>query len=71
MTIAPLASTIIVIGLILVAFLFVHAFLSGRRNRIHPVTGALVIILDLVMSIDYMMYRSFGGAVEGSSIQLN
>jgi hypothetical protein len=71
-TTAPLASTIIAIGLIPVAFLFVHAFLSGRRkNCIHPVTGALAITWDLVLSIGYMMYRSFGGAVEGSSIQLN
>ncbi len=45
---APLASTIIAIGLIPVAFLFVHAFLSGRgKNRIHPVTGALAITWDL------------------------
>jgi hypothetical protein len=72
MTAAPLASTIIAIGLIPVAFLFVHAFFSGKRkNRIHPVTGTLAITWDLVMSIGYMMYRSFGGAVEGSSIQLN
>jgi hypothetical protein len=59
MTTAPLASTIIAIGLIPVAFLFVHAFLSGRRkNRIHPVTGALAITWDLVMSIGYMLLRT-------------
>ncbi len=70
MTVAPLASTIIAVGLIPVAFLFIHAFLSGRRKqRIHPITGALAISWDLTMSIAYMMYRSFGGAVEGSSIQ--
>ncbi len=56
-TVPPLASTIIAIGLIPVAFLFVHAFLSGRgKNRIHPVTGALAITWDLVMSIGYMLY---------------
>ena len=59
MTTAPLASTIIAIGLIPVAFLFVHAFLSGRgKNRIHPFTGALAIIWDLVMSIGYMLLRT-------------
>jgi uncharacterized membrane protein YozB (DUF420 family) len=71
MVTAPLASTIIAIGLIPVAFLFVHAFFSGRgKNRFHPVTGSLAITWDLVMSIGYMMYRSFGGAVDGSTIQL-
>jgi uncharacterized membrane protein YozB (DUF420 family) len=71
MTAAPLASTIIAIGLIPVAFLFCHAFLSGRgKNRFHPVTGVLAISWDLIMSIGYMLYRSFGGAVEGASLQL-
>ena len=71
MATAPLASTIIALGLIPVAFLFIHAFLSGRaKNRFHPVTGALAITWDLVMSIGYMLYRSFGGAVEGATIQL-
>jgi uncharacterized membrane protein YozB (DUF420 family) len=71
MTIAPLASTIVAVGLIPVAFLFCHAFLSGRRkNRFHPVTGVLAISWDLTMSIGYMLYRSFGGAVEGASLQL-
>ncbi len=71
MTTAPLASTIIALGLIPVAFLFIHAFLSGRgKHSFHPVTGALAISWDLVMSIGYMLYRSFGGAVDGSPIQL-
>jgi uncharacterized membrane protein YozB (DUF420 family) len=71
MTTAPLASTIVAVGLIPVAFLFCHAFLSGRRkNRFHPVTGVLAISWDLIMSIGYMLYRSFGGAVEGASLQL-
>jgi uncharacterized membrane protein YozB (DUF420 family) len=71
MTVAPLASTIVAVGLIPVAFFFVHAFLSGRgKHRIHPVTGALAITWDLVLSIGYMLYRSFGGAVDGSTIQL-
>jgi len=59
MVAAPLASTIIAIGLIPVAFLFVHAFLSGRgKNRIHPITGALAITWDLIMSIGYMLFRT-------------
>ena len=59
MTTAPLASTIIAIGLIPVAFLFVHAFLSGKsKNRVHPVTGALAITWDLAMSIGYMLLRT-------------
>ena len=59
MTTAPLASTIVAIGLIPVAFLFVHAYLSGRgKNRIHPVTGTLAITWDLVMSIGYMLLRT-------------
>jgi uncharacterized membrane protein YozB (DUF420 family) len=71
MTTAPLASTIVAVGLIPVAFLFCHAFLSGRgKNRFHPVTGVLAISWDLTMSIGYMLYRSFGGAVEGATLQL-
>ena len=59
MTTAPLASTIIAIGLIPVAFLFIHAYLSGRsKNRIHPVTGTLAITWDLAMSIGYMLLRT-------------
>ena len=59
MTTAPLASTIIAIGLIPVAFLFIHAFLSGRgKKHIHPVTGTLAITWDLVMSIGYMLLRT-------------
>jgi uncharacterized membrane protein YozB (DUF420 family) len=71
MTIAPLSSTIVAVGLIPVAFLFVHAYLSGRsKNRLHPVTGTAAILWDLTLSIGYMLYRSFGGAVDGSTIQL-
>lgn len=70
MTAAPLASTIVSVGLIPVAFFFVHAFYSGRKHhRIHPVTGAIAIGWDLTLSIAYMLYRTFGGAVEGSTIQ--
>jgi uncharacterized membrane protein YozB (DUF420 family) len=59
MTIAPLASTIIAIGLIPVAFLFIHAYLSGRgKKSIHPVTGTIAITWDLAMSIGYMLLRT-------------
>jgi uncharacterized membrane protein YozB (DUF420 family) len=59
MTTAPLASTIVAVGLIPVAFLFVHAFLSGRsKNRFHPVTGTLAVMWDLSMSIGYMLLRT-------------
>jgi hypothetical protein len=70
MTAAPLASTIVSVGLIPVAFLFIHAYYSGRKHqRIHPVTGAIAIGWDLTLSIGYMLYRTFGGAVEGSTIE--
>jgi hypothetical protein len=59
MTAAPLASTIIAIGLIPVAFLFIHAYLSGKgKKRIHPVTGTIAIVWDLTMSIGYMLLRT-------------
>jgi uncharacterized membrane protein YozB (DUF420 family) len=59
MTTAPLASTIIAIGLIPVAFLFIHAYLTGKgKKRIHPVTGTIAIVWDLTMSIGYMLLRT-------------
>ena len=59
MSTAPLASTIIAIGLIPVAFLFIHAYLTGKsKNRIHPVTGTIAITWDLAMSIGYMLLRT-------------
>ncbi len=68
---APLVSTVIAVGLLPVAFLFLHAFLSGLKEwRFHPLTGTLAIVWDLSMSIGYMMYRSLGGRVEGSSLEL-
>ena len=69
---APLASTIVALGLIPVAFLFVHAFFSGwKSKKFHAVSGAVAIVWDLSLSIGYMLFRSFGGAVEGASLQLN
>ncbi len=56
---APLASTIISVGLILVAFLFVHGFLSSiGKNRFHPVTITLAITWDLTMSIGCMLLHT-------------
>ena len=72
MTVAPLSSTIVSIALIPVAFLFVHAFYSGLKGKkFHTVSGLVAIIWDLSLSIGYMSYRSFGGQVEGASLQLN
>ncbi|UCC92715.1 MAG: DUF420 domain-containing protein [Thermoplasmata archaeon] len=66
---APWISTFIAIGLIPVAFLFVHAFLSGLKGwRFHKITGLAAIVWDLSMSIGYMLFRTFGGEVEGSTL---
>jgi len=71
MTVVPLSSTIVALGLIPVAFLFCHAYLSGRKkNRFHPVSAVTAILWDLSLSIGYMLYRTFGGAVDGSTLQL-
>jgi len=72
MTAAPFASTFVALALIPVAFLFCHAFLSGKRKRrFHPVTGILAVVWDLSVSIGYMMYRTFGGAVNGQTLQMS
>jgi hypothetical protein len=56
---APLASTVVAVGLIPVAFLFVHTFWSGRGKKgFHPVTGTIAITWDLAMSIGYMLLRT-------------
>jgi uncharacterized membrane protein YozB (DUF420 family) len=71
MTTAPFASTFVALALIPVAFFFVHAFMNGmRKKRFHPVTGIIAVTWDLSVSIGYMMYRTFGGAVNGSTLQL-
>ena len=68
---APLASTIIAIGLMPVAILFIHAFLSGLKGwDHHRLTGLVAIVWDLSMSIGYMLFRIFGGEVEGSTLEL-
>ncbi|HKM60580.1 MAG TPA: hypothetical protein VJY36_06880 [Candidatus Bathyarchaeia archaeon] len=71
MTTAPFASTFVAIALVPVAFLFVHAFLAGRsKKRFHPVSGFAAIVWDLSVSIGYMVYRTFGGAVNGETLQM-
>jgi len=71
MTAAPFASMFVAIALIPVAFLFVHAYLSGKRkNRLHPITGLAAIVWDLSVSIGYMLYRTFGGAVNGETLHM-
>jgi len=72
MTTAPFASTFVAVALIPVAFLFVHAFLSGKsKNRFHPVSGVAAVVWDLSVSIGYMLYRTLGGAVNGSTLQMS
>jgi uncharacterized membrane protein YozB (DUF420 family) len=69
---APFVSTFIAIGLLPVAVLFIHAFLSGSRGwRYHKLTGAVAITWDLSMSIGYMLSRAFGGEVDGSTVELS
>jgi len=69
---APFISTFIALALVPVAFLFTHAYLSGKRKlRFHKVTGIAGILWDLSMSIFYMLYRTFGGSVEGAILDIN
>lgn len=71
MTEAPLMSTFVAVALIPVAVLFTHAYLSGRRSlQFHSLTGTIGILWDLSLSIFYMLYRTFGGAVEGSTLEI-
>ena len=67
----PWISTVIAVGLLPVAVLFIHAFLSGLKGwRYHRLTGVIAIVWDLSMSIGYMLFRTFGGQVEGSTLEL-
>jgi uncharacterized membrane protein YozB (DUF420 family) len=72
MTSAPTVSTIIAIGLIPVAFLYLHAFFSGLNKwKYHKISGSLAVIWDLSMSIGYMIYRALGGQVQSSTLNLS
>jgi hypothetical protein len=69
---APFISTFVALALIPVAFLFTHAYLSGKRKLpFHKITGLTGIVWDLSMSIFYMLYRTFGGSVESSILDIN
>ena len=53
---APLVSTIIAIGLVPVAFFFVHVLVGALRGwPSHRVMGLLAVLWDLSMSIGYML----------------
>ena len=72
MTDAPFISTFVALALIPVAFLFTHAYLSGKRHkRFHSITGSAAVVWDLTLSIFYMVYRFFGGEVEGSTLDIS
>jgi uncharacterized membrane protein YozB (DUF420 family) len=71
MVTAPLASTFVALALIPVAFLFTHAYLSGRRGRKHHIlSGTMAVAWDLSLSIFYMLYRTFGGQTDGSILTI-
>jgi hypothetical protein len=68
---APFISTFVALALIPVAFLFTHAYVSGREHlAYHTLTGTIGIVWDLSLSIFYMLFRLFGGQVEGSSLEV-
>ncbi len=71
MTDAPWASTFVTVAIIPVAFLFTHAYLSGRRGlKHHELTGATGVVWDLSVSVFYMLYRLTGAEVEGSILDV-
>ncbi|OGS56076.1 MAG: hypothetical protein A3K60_02845 [Euryarchaeota archaeon RBG_19FT_COMBO_56_21] len=71
MTVAPWASTLVAVALIPVAFFFTHAYISGKKGlAYHKITGSIAVVWDLSLSIFYMIYRLFGGQVEGSSLDV-
>ena len=72
MTDAPWISTFVALALIPVAFLFTHAYLSGKRRlAYHSVTGSIAIVWDLGLSVFYMLYRVFGGQMEGTELDVS
>jgi hypothetical protein len=65
---APFVSTFIAIALIPVAFLFTHAYLSGKRHLpYHKLTGTVGILWDLSASFFYMIFR-VGTQVTGGDL---
>ena len=68
---APAASTFVALALLPVAFLFTHALLSGMRGwRHHALSGMIAVSWDLSLSVFYMLYRTFGGVVDGSVLAM-
>lgn len=71
MTDAPWTSTFVAVALIPVAFFFIHAYISGRRQlKYHNVTGSVAVVWDLSLSIFYMIFRLFGGKVEDTGLDV-
>ncbi len=68
---APWISTFIALALIPVAFLFTHAYLSGRRRLpYHKVTGTVGVLWDLSLSLFYMLFRLTRANVEGGILDI-
>jgi hypothetical protein len=68
---APIISTIIAIGLFPIALLYIHAFISAlKKKNSHHITGTVAILGDLLISLTFMIYRSFGGKIGDNSIHL-
>jgi len=68
---APVASTFVALALIPVALLFTHALISGLRGwRYHALSGMVAVLWDLSISVFYMLYRIFGGVVDGSVLTM-
>ena len=64
---APFFSTVIAIGIIPVAVLFVYSFLSGRKGwGFHNVSGIIAISWDLTMSMGYFVNRAIGPATSSA-----
>jgi uncharacterized membrane protein YozB (DUF420 family) len=54
-------ATVITVGLIPIAFLFVYTYLSGKKGwRYHKLTGIVAISWDLTMSMGYMIWSIIG-----------
>jgi len=60
---ASLISTVIAVGMIPAAFLFVYSFLSGLKKwRFHNIAGTAAVMWDLGLSMGYFINRALGPA---------
>jgi flagellar biogenesis protein FliO len=58
---APLISIIHAIVLLPLAFLFIYSFVAGKKKwKFHAQTAALAIVIDLIISVAYMLNRLLG-----------